>query len=447
MIRSLKVKIFGLLVKNIPYFYALFLLIVYKKVSFIDKNRKTILMLTPERFRGDVSVLVRTNEFNIIIIEQKWLQLTFSIFYNQDKLKGDYNFYTAKSGDIVQNRSVFRKTLKREVLLFSRMVAVDAIVSAASYYKWEHDIGYIFEKYVCPWIVFHRENLYASPGFYKFGLGLYGSKGNFYGSHIITHNETTKDIMLSCGYTSTGQVSALGALRMDEFVSKIKLQDQTTYGNQTKKKNILLISFTPGSSLYGYKGDPKNLKVSDVLWPAKDDGMWNLFNHVHRDLMTFCKNNNCNLTIRPKWGDRWLDEIAQMSNDEDAEKTTNVDLISDMHELMFRADVIVGFASTAVLEAGLTNKPVILPYFDEAKYEKYSQYILLKDTFDAFEVADSRIDLTNMLKQYTRSPFILSNDKKNKREKCFEKWVSKTDMCTTSRYIDLINNVIDSYHD
>ena len=116
MIRSLKVKIFGLLVKNIPYFYALFLLIVYKKVSFIDKNRKTILMLTPERFRGDVSVLVRTNEFNIIIIEQKWLQLTFSIFYNQDKLKGDYNFYTAKSGDIVQNRSVFRKTLKREVI-------------------------------------------------------------------------------------------------------------------------------------------------------------------------------------------------------------------------------------------------------------------------------------------------------------------------------------------
>ncbi len=57
-------------------------------------------------------------------------------------------------------------------------------------------------------------------------------------------------------------------------------------------------------------------------------------------------------------------------------------------EVILSSDVVVAFGSTTILEAGLAAKPVVIPNFDEAEQEAYSEYIQLRVAYDAFELAE-----------------------------------------------------------
>ena len=43
-------------------------------------------------------------------------------------------------------------------------------------------------------------------------------------------------------------------------------------------------------------------------------------------------------------------------------KNFKVDCLVDAQKLILRSDVICGFNSTTILEAGITDKPVIIPF-------------------------------------------------------------------------------------
>ena len=73
------------------------------------------------------------------------------------------------------------------------------------------------------------------------------------------------------------------------------------------------------------------------------------------------------VVIKPKWGGRWLKQIDEILSKHDIYKgnlsNLTVDYKVDAQELISSSDVVIGFASTTLLEAAVAGKWVIVPNF------------------------------------------------------------------------------------
>ena len=82
-----------------------------------------------------------------------------------------------------------------------------------------------------------------------------------------------------------------------------------------------------------------------------------------------------------------LKNWTEFSQDLDFPKNCKVSALDNPHDLMLESDLVIGFNSTTLLEAGLRDIPVIIPKFDEAStiYADYFDFIEYEDGFKIVE--------------------------------------------------------------
>jgi hypothetical protein len=122
----------------------------------------------------------------------------------------------------------------------------------------------------------------------------------------------------------------------------------------------------------------------------------------------------------------------------------HIDTDSDAHDLIFNSNCVIGFASTAILEAGLRKIPVIIPNFYEANERKYSDYIILKGEYGAFEIANTRHEYKKMIVNYLDN-YLLDEQKYKMRINSFNKWVSSTTCNAIDKYTKLLHDDLVSW--
>jgi len=402
-----------------------------------DSDALTLLALSPFRFRGDLEALADSKKFRVFKISDQWQKKIIALFYPKG-FKLELTYYELNPDIRIKNiqqktRKFLRKFLKKLYVKFN----IDCVIGASVWYPQDYEWGYVSKMINTPFVVLHRENLITGVGHYEQRILQLKRYRTFKGNHIIVHNERSKNAFLESGYVKSENIDALGCVRMDGFINNIKAQPSNLMENNINPRKVTFFSFQRGIGLRG---------VTDV-WPKNNkEGYSKMFLQTHVAFAQLALDNpDIQFVIKAKWGGGWLLEIENTLL-ESGINYRNVDNLiltgeGSAHDLIFESDVIVCFGSTTLLEAGIANKPVVIPYFEEALEEKHAKFIHFKKEFPLFDIANNIDEFKSNIINRLSDNHIESNVMA-KRYKAFEEHVSFMDSSATEKYSNALRNII-----
>ena len=391
-------------------------------------SRGTLLALNPSRFRDDLPVLARDGGFRVLVLPLIWQYRLLALYWTKELFDdlGPDDYIAPKTGSPV---ALLRRRLRSGLHGFLRRLLeqlnVDCVLSAAIHYKQDVDIGLIAQDVGVPYVVLHRENLLTTTKQQAHVLARGKRYGSFEGSLVIVHNQVIRDVLVESAFVPPEQIKAAGCLRMDPFVRK-------TMGatvSPSLGKKVLLFSFTHGSGLLGLLND---------FCPDRRTGWVRLFEQVHVALAKLAiRRPDLEVVFKLKWGGRWHDEIDHALSLHGIKRADIPNLTitheGDGQDLIMEAGVVCGFGSTALLEAAIAGRPVIVPAFAEAIEPAYSEYLPFPEEQHIFHIATDAESLANAVEERLKSPGV-DSELMRRRGEVFSKYVSSLD-----------GNAIDSY--
>ena len=402
-------------------------------------RRRTLLALNPERFREDLDILAATGELRLLKLPFHWPGRLITHFYPA----GVSTAQIARPGGdpkVLHGKRAMRDFLRGFLPPLYRRLKVDAVIGAAIHYPQDQDWGAVSDELGYPYIVLHRENLVTAPehkkGYFEKSRGL----GKFSGSHIVVHNQTVRQIFVDSGYVGADRISSLGCLRMDRFLERIESAPAGVRNNR-----VVLFSFTHGTGLLGMVSQTE--AGFRGHWSTREDvGFVRFFDNVHGCFAQLARDfPEVEFVIKPKWLRGWREHIVESMARYGItpQSVPNLSITDEMqaHDLILSSDVVCGFGSTTLLEAGIAGKPVIIPLFDEAARPDYSDYIHLRDHFDLFDVATDTEMFVSLICERLKDPSDFKGDA-SQRRRAFSDLVSSVGGGAVSRYAGLIEREI-----
>jgi len=384
-----------------------------------NEGRVTMLFLSHERFRDDLLVLSAAEKVRVLIINHYLQTRLFSIYYPKMEITDAMLHAVGADSPFARHQEIFHAFLRGFLASLYKVVQVDCVISSDVRNDFDFDWGVVSKYLGVPYIVFHRENLVASLTSYNRARETMKSLKRFRGNYIIVHNDIEKRMFLESGYVDESQISALGCLRMDNFIKRIK------NGNfpKTKRKRFLYFPFEISAG--GIDAYHKVLGV--VLQFA--------IQHPEIDVIVKPKAD-----FYLKWEKNTMEkffENAEIYPD----KIQNLQILpyADAQDLILESDVICVINSTVLLEAGIAGKQVIIPYLKESQE---SDDIKLKDYFNLFEVALDEIELKSKILENLNNLKQTSEEIMEGRRKVFEKFVSSMDADATGKYLSIIKEIV-----
>ena len=400
----------------------------------LKQKSNAILALTPFRFRDDLEILAENTDYRIVHFSEEWKSCLREHFWGRGYILSLTEYFDPNR-DIwfEETQSSLRHFLQGFLPpLYSRL-QIKAVIGAATHYVHDYDIGAVSEEIGVPYVVFHRECFVASKGYADLLTRRLKLMGRFPGSHIVMHNEVIRDIYINSGFVDAGAISSLGCLRMDSYVARAT---SDTDGSRARKR-VALFSFSRGAGLFAIMPQfPKDLS----------QGLTRFFDAVHCTVAKLAETHpEVDFVIKPKWGGNWVEEIerAFRENNIDHEAIENLQILLDTnaHDIILGSDVICGYNSTTLLEAGVAAKSVIIPFFEEACKSEYEDYVLLKDHFYLFDIATSVDDLASLILRRLSNPTVDKTTLQGRID-LFEKYVSDVGGCALEKYVSLLDDVI-----
>ena len=415
-----------------------FLIIYFIKKKIIKDNNSrakkkyNLLMLSFEKFRGDLTILGKRNDLQIYKISNLWLSRLYRVFYGvyikrtQITPKKLFNNETCPTLKKKQKKyHHFLKILLKELKISFQF---DCIISADIKYISDIDLGLVSEKIGLPYIVFHRENLFACKSIYDLVLKRWSKWKEFKGSKIIVHNNVTKKLFLESGFVSEKnekKIEVGGCLRMDYLIKKSK--------EIKRKKENSIVFFSFGKQSYNSN------------WPNS------IFKTAHEEIVKFAKNNpTTKVYIKPKsrvflknnlWKDAFYRSTNKISNDLSEIKNLVISPYLDSTKLILDSNFVVALNSTVILEASIIGKPVIIPYFQGLRNKKHRDSIYFFSFLDCFDTPK------NSKEFYENMTFRLKNSQikrhiTNKRKKLYNKYLHSHTDNISNNYFKIIKSVV-----
>jgi hypothetical protein len=388
-------------------------------------NKITILALWPDHFRGDLEVLVSTGEFRVLEIPLHWQTRLIYQFYPKNVNRLAIHI-PSPDDPLYKNKTELRCFLTDFLSKLYKKLNVDCVIGSHVEHKENLDWGEISNEIGVPYIIFHRENLLATPIMRKIVLERVKRISCFNGSHMVVHNEGCRQFYIDNGYVGPDRISALGCLRMDNFITKV--QQCKTVTNRRKK--VVILPF--------------------YLSQFRDYSLYPCLRDVYTTFLKFAnEHSEIDVVIKPKNKKEYnrlyemLDRIIE-GTEIVFEEISNLYIRSDLEvqELLFETDVVCGLRTTVLLEAAIAGKPVIIPYFKDLQDPKYDGYINFRDSFHLFDIAVSTEELKSLILNRLCNPMIDETIMEGRRS-LFEKYISSMKGDATERCVALIKSVVE----
>ncbi len=397
-----------------------------KPISKVKGKRFRILALNHNRFTQDLELLEKTGEYKVYKIPFHWQSRFLNFFYNTfDRSNIGLKRINKKK------QKIFRVFLENFLKRYYSILKINCVVGAAIHYKQDIDWGAVSKIVGIPYIVLHKENMYASEGHIANFKKKIKYRQKFEGSHIVVHNKIVKKTFLESNIVNKDDITVGGCMRMDQFVNCSEMDDSLY--------DLVLFSFGPGVGL-------SSINQVQMFPEEQSIGFHKLSEKTHLEVIIFAKNNpQKKVLIKPKWGGKWLKFIDNISkkNNINLEKIKNlvIDHKCDTHEIIKGSKVFVGFNSTTLLEAAIKNKYVIIPLFEEASYTKFKNFIFFKKYLHYFHTAKSKKQLNFLIKKGLENKDDLT-DILNFRKQIFNDYVSPIAGSSINIYSQKISKLI-----
>ncbi|MBT5399769.1 hypothetical protein HOL24_04430 [bacterium] len=408
-----------------PFYYPIVHFMKEVKVDGLYKsNGITILAINPIRFRGDLEVLAKAG-FKVYTMPYKWQTRIFYAYRDLELVRSKPEFQIpATDSSIYTDRIRIRHYLAPLLRKIFHKRSIDCVIGAGLFYNQDLDWGASTVDIGFPYIVFHRENLVVSEQ----RIELYKEKAKhlkkigFKGSAIVFHNTTIKSIFDKYSGVDNSKIYALGALRMDGYLKKIK-----SVNRNIRNKRITLFSFTK------YNG----LRSTDNTNLSK------LYDNVHKQFIELA-NDNTDIEFVIKHKGICYQDLLDILEKNKAYDIENLKIYGDdksAQDLILTSDVISSFCTTALLEAAVAAKPIVFPLFYEAKELESKNSLCFDNIYELCTVSQSHKDYKKIIMdEYHNIEFTKINLKY--RESQFEKYVSSLNGNSKQRYTDLVKSVV-----
>ena len=351
-----------------------------------------------------LKVINQNSDFQILALPFSWQSRFLLFFYGDADRK---NIGLKSMNREVQSR--FYSFLKIFLNKYYKLAKINLVIGAAIHYKQDIDWGHVSKTIGIPYIVLHKENLYASEDHLKFIAKNLKARQRFQGSHVIVHNEIVKKTWVENKFIGDKNISICGKF--------VKNSGSSLAANSLF--DVVFFSFGPGT------GITKNI---NVFPERRQVGYHNLCKITHLEIINFAiKNPDKKVIIKPKWGGNWLNYIYNLAHKENIvlENIKNLVINEKLNsfDLIENSSVVIAFNSTTILEAALNNKFVIIPCFAEAEKKGFKETVFFREYFNLFEIAESSKDLYDKISLGCKNP---GKHKKflQKRIRLYERYIS-----------------------
>lgn len=403
------------------------------------EEKPCLLILDYERFRGDMSILVRTGKFRMLNISPTLLRYMLAAFV-YEPTKEEWDSHTAtpgvryefqrppKGSDIEKGRENYRKFLYRFLPVFFNNLGVDIVINSCVKYRREADLTAVSSQLGFPHICLYREAMYIVPAIFEDTRKRHNYFGKFAGDMIIVQNNATRRMFVESGYVQDDKIFIAGCMRMDDYINW--LQGNNKFHDKKQRKEIVFFSMPETEVLLDntiFSFLETSIAVAEVFARIA----------LKRPDLQFTikmKDQHCD---GPDGGQipKLKQAITNISGTMEA--VPNIQFSTERmgaHEVIKRASVICSMQSTVALEAAVSGVPVILPHLKALREQAGAEEILMyRDCYDIFDVPERVGQMEKMILEKVEKPEV-SVGVMEKRKKLFSEHVSSfnrnaTDQC------------------
>ena len=304
--------------------------------------------------------------------------------------------YISNNAELEKDKLRYRNHLKKTLQYFAKYYGCDVIIQFSYTYYAERELAAACSEVGIRFLTAHKECLNSEPmkahkiDRVKEGLG------NYEGYKISVYNDSQKEVITSSGFADEWRVDVVGCPRVNASHRK-----RSVIPDDDKTTTILyyLINEEAGLPSYIENGKTRRgIKINGTVATWKP-----MVEQVDKTLIQFARDHsNVRIILKTKTGFT----KAQLKNFNLNSMPGNIEIVKEGtgHDLLDDAHIVVGFNSTAVLEAVAAGRKTIVPLFENLLNPKVVPYaidmeqgVLLaknKKAFKAFleeSVADPKI--------------------------------------------------------
>jgi len=379
-------------------FFSFFSFFFKKNIVHVSNLKKiNALLLTPFKREVEIDEILENTNNGIIYLNHDFQKKIHGIFFG--KLNNKYYEYVQiinKKKIIIFFYSIFLKNL---LIFLKKKYNLKFVINFAVHYKSEFLYDIISSELNLNFLTFHRECMYANENSIEKISSQLRNTTSFKGAKIIVHNKIVRDVFTKTKYCHKGKIEVIGPLKIDK-----NIQNLNSIIKSENKKNILFFIFGTGAMIFDGKDYGSD-------W-SNDIGWFNLLNNTYKSLIKLSKKfDNCEFIFKAKYDSKQYREYH--FNQIGGHQYNNLKYFTDdkNYSLIKKADLIISFNSTTIMESLLFKKSTLIPFFDEALEKKYSKYLGFKELINTNLICKNPKILTEKI-----SNFILKDEKYNLKE-------------------------------
>ncbi len=389
------------------------------------EDRITVLALSPEGFRGDLEALAASGACRVLVMDSTWQYRFLYFFYREGLRVRDY-LKAPADGEIMRSKQALQAFYRSVLPELYRHFGIDCVISYHIRMPADVDWGVASHDVGAPYVVLYREGLFASsPALQEMMAGLFDRFG-FWGTHLVVHNESCRQLCIDTGLAGPDTVSALGCMRMDGFLQRIAQQKRVP---------------------------PPRPKVALFPTSLEDGGplgleLWPFFSGVHVALARLAEQRpDVDFVFKPKPKDypRWRQQVDSAFAEAGIDAATLPNLVMDAEldaqDLILESSVVCGINSTTILEAAMAGKPVVVPFFQQLREQAYADSIKFHDAFAYLDVAEDSERFAALVEERLARPEVSDRDMAGRRA-MFAKYVSDPDGGALQSYLSLLKRLV-----
>ena len=410
----------------------LILIVIFSNLKlFKKKNSIKGLALSSQRFRNDIDILNNSSELSIYSFPMK-IQLLLLIPFQEYLYRYNEKYFYPLE-ELINVKLTNQKYLSKILNLFFSYFKF--ILTPSVSYLQDFDLSRAAKKNGLKHIALQRENFGIVEKQANDILNWYDQLEKPSANLIIVHNVSTKTLFQNTQFAKNSVIKALGCVRMDNYIDRLK---KDIFKKNKLKKTITFFSFATNVGCH-LAEQPR------IAAFEKNRGLLNFFKNTHNLVIDFAKKSpEIQVNIKTKWEKNWVDLIlknwTEFSRDLDFPENCKVSALGNPHDLMIESDLVIGFNSTTLLEAGLRDIPVIIPKFDEAS-TIYADHFDFIEYEDGFKIVEDPKKLHDVIYESLLN-FNISKEKREIRKNLFQKYVSEMEGQSKERYIESIMKTI-----
>ena len=309
------------------------------------------------------------------------------LFFRTDKERDGIIPYTRLPSKITQG---YRKVAQR---LFADLYAIfpfQAIVMPSDSFWWVREFLEVAVVNGIPRIVVDKEGI-ISPYYYEMHSRQIKERYPFISDYLLVWSERQKNYWLKAGAPAEC-IKVLGQPRSDFFFKKERWLSREKLGLDEERRVLLFFTFDVDAYIHIFPSE--EIRRESLSWQP-------LRNEINTVLIEFAKRHgdvDVVIKVHPQQSD--IEHVRAFFDI----GLPNIKIMEGAfvsNHLLVNADLVVGFQTTALIEAMLTSKPVIYAAWGNTE-QKLRDHLIPFHLCRGLQKADSKEMFDHILESWSR---------------------------------------------